>query len=89
MAVPTATNFPGKERERVPGKGKRYIAEFKEQAVRKVLDNSLPIAQLAVPQRWRPRTAQAGLGGPGPARYLARRHTEPGWAAGSMPNSPG
>jgi len=31
----------------VPGKGKRYSAEFKEQAARKVVDNSLPIAQVA------------------------------------------
>jgi transposase len=31
----------------VPGKGKRYTAEFKEQAARKVVDNSLPIAQVA------------------------------------------
>jgi transposase-like protein len=31
----------------VPGKGKRYTPEFKEQAVRKVVDNSLPIAQVA------------------------------------------
>ena len=29
------------------GKGKRYSAEFKEQAARKVVDNSLPIAQVA------------------------------------------
>jgi len=31
----------------VPGKGKRYTPEFKEQAARKVVDNSLPIAQVA------------------------------------------
>jgi transposase len=31
----------------VPGKGKRYSPEFKEQAARKVVDNSLPIAQVA------------------------------------------
>jgi transposase-like protein len=31
----------------VPGKGKRYTVEFKEQAARKVVDNSLPIAQVA------------------------------------------
>jgi transposase len=31
----------------VPGKGKRYSAEFKEQAARKVVDNSLPVAQVA------------------------------------------
>ena len=31
----------------MPGKGKRYTAEFKEQAARKVVDNSLPIAQVA------------------------------------------
>jgi transposase-like protein len=31
----------------VPGKGKRYTSEFKEQAARKVVDNSLPIAQVA------------------------------------------
>jgi transposase len=31
----------------MPGKGKRYSAEFKEQAARKVVDNSLPIAQVA------------------------------------------
>jgi transposase len=29
------------------GKGKRYSPEFKEQAARKVVDNSLPIAQVA------------------------------------------
>ena len=28
-------------------KGKRYTPEFKEQAARKVVDNSLPIAQVA------------------------------------------
>ena len=51
-----APNFPdrdpigfssGKERDRVPGKAKRYTPEFKEQAARKVVDNSLPIAQVA------------------------------------------
>jgi len=31
----------------VPGKTKRYTPEFKEQAARKVVDNSLPIAQVA------------------------------------------
>jgi transposase len=31
----------------VPGKGKRYSPEFKEQAARRVVDNSLPIAQVA------------------------------------------
>jgi len=31
----------------VPGRGKRYTPEFKEQAARKVVDNSLPIAQVA------------------------------------------
>jgi transposase len=31
----------------VPGKGKRYSPEFKEQAARKVVDSSLPIAQVA------------------------------------------
>ena len=31
----------------MPEKGKRYTAEFKEQAARKVVDNSLPIAQVA------------------------------------------
>jgi transposase-like protein len=31
----------------VPGKAKRYTPEFKEQAARKVVDNSLPIAQVA------------------------------------------
>jgi transposase len=31
----------------VPGKVKRYTPEFKEQAARKVVDNSLPIAQVA------------------------------------------
>ena len=31
----------------MPGKGKRYTPEFKEQAARKVVDNSLPIAQVA------------------------------------------
>jgi transposase len=31
----------------VPDKGKRYTPEFKEQAARKVVDNSLPIAQVA------------------------------------------
>jgi len=31
----------------VPGRGKRYTPEFKEQAARKVIDNSLPIAQVA------------------------------------------
>jgi transposase len=30
----------------VPGKAKRYTPEFKEQAARKVVDNSLPIAQV-------------------------------------------
>ncbi len=29
------------------GKSKRYTPEFKEQAARKVVDNSLPIAQVA------------------------------------------
>jgi transposase-like protein len=31
----------------VPGKGKQYTPEFKEQAVRKVIDNSLPITHVA------------------------------------------
>ena len=31
----------------MPVKLKRYTPEFKEQAVRKVIDNSLPIAQVA------------------------------------------
>ena len=31
----------------MPGKPKRYTHEFKEQAARKVVDNSLPIAQVA------------------------------------------
>ena len=31
----------------MPGKGKRYTPEFKEQTARKVVDNSLPIAQVA------------------------------------------
>jgi len=31
----------------VPGKAKRYTPEFKDQAARKVVDNSLPIAQVA------------------------------------------
>ena len=31
----------------MPGKLKRYTPEFKEQAARKVVDNSLPIAQVA------------------------------------------
>jgi len=31
----------------VPGRGKRYTPEFKEQAARKVVGNSLPIAQVA------------------------------------------
>jgi transposase len=31
----------------VPGKPKRYTPEFKEQAARRVVDNSLPIAQVA------------------------------------------
>jgi transposase-like protein len=31
----------------VPGKAKRYTPEFKEQAARKAVDNSLPIAQVA------------------------------------------
>jgi transposase len=31
----------------VPGKPKRYTPEFKEQAAKKVVDNSLPIAQVA------------------------------------------
>jgi len=31
----------------VPEKPKRYTPEFKEQAARKVVDNSLPIAQVA------------------------------------------
>jgi hypothetical protein len=37
----------GEERDRVPGRGYRYIPEFKEQAARRVVDNSLPIAQVA------------------------------------------
>ena len=31
----------------MPGRGKRYTPEFKEQAARKVVDYSLPIAQVA------------------------------------------
>ena len=31
----------------MPGNAKRYTPEFKEQAARKVVDNSLPIAQVA------------------------------------------
>jgi transposase len=31
----------------VPQKGKSYTPEFKEQAAKKVVDNSLPIAQVA------------------------------------------
>jgi transposase len=31
----------------VPGKSKRYTPEFKEQAAKRVVDNSLPIAQVA------------------------------------------
>ena len=31
----------------MPGKAKRYTPEFKDQAARKVVDNSLPIAQVA------------------------------------------
>ncbi len=31
----------------MPGQAKRYTPEFKEQAARKVVDNSLPIAQVA------------------------------------------
>jgi transposase-like protein len=31
----------------VPGKAKSYTPEFKEQAAKKVVDNSLPIAQVA------------------------------------------
>ena len=31
----------------MPGKPKRYTPEFKEQAAKKVVDNSLPIAQVA------------------------------------------
>jgi len=31
----------------VPGRGKRYAPEFKEQAAKRVVDNSLPIAQVA------------------------------------------
>ena len=31
----------------MPGKGKRYTPEFKEQAASKVVNNSLPIAQVA------------------------------------------
>ena len=31
----------------MPGKGKQYTPEFKEQAVRKVIDNSLPITHVA------------------------------------------
>jgi transposase len=31
----------------LPGKGKRYAPEFKEQAARRVVDNSLPIARVA------------------------------------------
>lgn len=31
----------------MPGKGNRYSPEFKEQAARKVVDNSLPIVKVA------------------------------------------
>jgi transposase-like protein len=31
----------------VPGKPKKYTPEFKEQAARRVVDNSLPIAQVS------------------------------------------
>jgi transposase len=31
----------------MPGKAKRYTPEFKEQAAKRVVDNSLPIAQVA------------------------------------------
>ena len=31
----------------MPGKPKRYAPEFKEQAAKRVVDNSLPIAQVA------------------------------------------
>ena len=31
----------------MPGRGKRYAPEFKEQAAKRVVDNSLPIAQVA------------------------------------------
>ncbi len=31
----------------MPGKAKRYTPEFKEQAAREVVDNALPIAQVA------------------------------------------
>ena len=31
----------------MPGKPKRYTPEFKEQAAKRVVDNSLPIAQVA------------------------------------------
>ena len=31
----------------MPGRGKRYTPEFKERAAKKVVDNSLPIAQVA------------------------------------------
>jgi transposase len=31
----------------VPGRGRNYTPEFKEQAARRVVDNSLPIAQVA------------------------------------------
>lgn len=31
----------------MPGKGSRYSPEFKEQAARKVVDNSLPIVKVA------------------------------------------
>ena len=44
--------------------------------------------QLAVLQRRQPAAAEAGLGGPGSARYPARRHTEsaaPGTAAADYP----
>jgi transposase-like protein len=36
----------GKERDQVP-RGKTYTPEFKEQAAKRVVDNSLPIAQVA------------------------------------------
>jgi transposase-like protein len=39
--------FVFSSRDRVPGKAKRYTPEFKEQAARKVVDNSLPIAHVA------------------------------------------
>jgi transposase-like protein len=37
----------GRERDRVPGNRKGYAPEFKEDATKKVVDDSLPITQVA------------------------------------------